>query len=321
MWILTFTIGQWTMAQSPKTRVLSNPEPSKEAIALYRYLLDVKGKKILSGQMNSPWGIDEFEYLKTNTGKQPAIKGLDFISDKDNNGEVQQAIEWWKAGGIPTIMWHWGAPGIGEGYENSKKEIDIDKCFVDGTIENKAFWKELKAKADLLEKIRDADVPVLWRPFHELNGHWFWWGKQGSEKFKKLWITMYNYFVNERKLNNLIWVLCYTDNPDQTWYPGDQYVDIAGADTYNGGDDPHRDMYNKVKDIVRDEAPIAYHECGIPPDPDKCLSQKIIWSWWMEWHTDWLTKVDVSYLKKVYQHDLIITLDEVPDIMSRYGKN
>ncbi len=102
-------------------------------------------------------------------------------------------------------MWHWGAPGIGEGYENSKKEIDIDKCFAEGSAEYKAFWSELEKKANLLEKIRDANVPILWRPFHELNGNWFWWGKQGPEKFKRLWKTMYDYFVNKRKLNNLIW--------------------------------------------------------------------------------------------------------------------
>jgi hypothetical protein len=305
----------------PQSRVLCNLDPSEEAIALYRYLLDMSGKKILSGQMNSAWGIDEFEYLQSKTGKQPAIKGLDFIHQKDNEGEIRQAIDWWKTGGIPTIMWHWGAPGIGEGYENSKKEIAIDQCFVEGSAENNAFWTELKTKADLLEKTRDALVPILWRPYHELNGNWFWWGKQGPERFKKLWITMYNYFVNERKLNNLIWVLCFTGEPDGAWYPGDQYVDIAGADTYDGGDDPHQVMYSKLKDIVKDSRmPVAYHECGVPPDPGKCLSQGIMWSWWMEWHTTWLTKVDVSRLNEVYHHDLVITLDEVPDIMSDYGK-
>ena len=109
---------------------------------------------------------------------------MDFIDQKDNENEVKYAIEWWKAGGIPTIMWHWGAPGIGEGYENSKKPIDIDKCFQEGTTEYKSFWLELKNKADLLEKTRDANVPIIWRPYHELNGNWFWWGKQGPKNSK-----------------------------------------------------------------------------------------------------------------------------------------
>lgn len=298
---------------------LCTPNPSKEAVALYRYLLDLKGKKILSGQQDSPWGIDEFAYLKTNTGKQPAIKGMDFITQSDNANEVQKAINWWKAGGIPTIMWHWGAPGIGEGYENSKKAIAIDNCFIVGTKEYTAFWAELKVKADLLVKLRDANVPVIWRPYHELNGNWFWWGKQGSARFKKLWTTMFDYFVKERGLNNLIWTLCYTGEPDGTWYPGDAYVDIAGADTYGSGDAPQMTMFNKVKTIINDKYPIAYHECGIPPNPDQCLAQGGMWSWWMEWHTDYLVGVDKTYLKYVYSHDLVVTLDEVPNIMSAYG--
>ena len=300
-------------------RKLSTPEPSKEAQALYKYLLDINGKRTLSGQMWVPWSMDELKYIEKKTGKLPALRGIDFIHQRDNEMEVKHAIDWWNSGGIPTIMWHWGGPGIGEGYENSKGNVDIDQCFMEGTKENKTFWSELKAKADLLEKIRDANVPVLWRPYHELNGHWFWYGKQGPERFKKLWTTMYNYFVHERKLNNLIWVLCYTGSPDAAWYPGDEYVDIAGADSYDGGSTPHARMYDGVKSIVKNNPmPIAYHECGVPPDPDDCFDNGVMWSWWMEWHTDHLVDLDEDYLKRLYNHELIITKDEIPDIMAKY---
>ncbi len=299
---------------------LSNKKASKEAVALYAYINDMFGKKILSGQMYSGWGFNELKYINENTGKYPAIKGLDFIHEKENDTVTQQAIDWWKSGGITTIMWHMGAPGIGEGYENSKKEIDIDKCFEEGTIEYKVFWDELKKKGDYLEKLKQANVPVLWRPFHELNGNWFWWGKQGPEKFKRLWTAMYDYYVNKRKLTNLIWVLCYTGKPDANWYPGDAYVDIAGADTYNVGDNAMPDMYKEVKKIAGTRIPITYHECGVPPNPDSCVSKGVIWSWWMEWHTSFIQKVDKKYLNYVYNHDLIITKDEVPDIMKVYGK-
>lgn len=304
-------------AQKPTPLVTPNASP--EAQALFNYLNDIYGKKILSGQMWAPWGYDELKYLKEVTGKQPAIRGMDFINSKDNEAEVQHAIDWWKGGGIPTIMWHWGAPGIGEGYEASKKPVSIDSIFIQGTPQNLSFWKELQTKADLLTKIRDAHVPVLWRPFHELNGNWFWWGKQGPERFKKLWITVFDYLVNKRRLNNLIWVLCYTGQPDAAWFPGKQYVDITGADTYNVGDSPQEKMYQKVAAIVGGKMPIAYHECGTPPAPDSCLKTGAVWSWWMEWHTGHLKKVDVAYLKYVYNHDLIITLDEVPDIVKKYS--
>jgi hypothetical protein len=299
---------------------LSNKNASHEAVALYRYINDMFGKKILSGQMYSGWGFDEFKYINELTGKYPAIKGLDFIDSRLNDTVVQEAIQWWKSGGIVTIMWHMGAPGIGEGYENSKKAIDIDKCFQPGTTEHQVFWDELKKKADLLEKLKEAHVPVLWRPFHELNGNWFWWGKQGAARFKRLWTAMYDYYVNQRKLTNLVWVICYTATPDANWYPGDQYVDIAGADTYNVGESSMHEMYRAVKNITGNRVPITYHECGVPPNPDSCFTKGAMWSWWMEWHTSFIRKVDQQYLQYIYHHDLIITKDELPDIMSVYGK-
>lgn len=305
-------------AQNPK---LSNSSASREAVALYAYLNEMSGKKILSGQMSSSWGIDEMAYILKTTGKLPAINGFDFITSKDNLQEVKGAIEWWRSGGIPTIMWHMGAPGLGEGYQSSKKTVDIDRCLQKGTPEYEVFWAELKQKADLLQQLQAAKVPVLWRPFHELNGNWFWWSKQGPEKFKKLWVTMYDYFTKTRKLNNLIWVLCYTEKSDASWYPGDDYVDIAGADIYGVGDSSQKEMYKGVRNVVGNRVPVAYHECGTPPDPDACIRDGAMWSWWMEWHTDHLTKVDKAYLKKVYWHELIITKDELPDIVKEYGKN
>lgn len=299
---------------------LSDAHATKEAKALYAYIIDMFGKKTLTGQMFSGWGFDEINYVHKITGKYPAIKGFDFIQSSLNDSVVRGAIQWWKEGGIPTIMWHWGAPGIGEGYPNSKKEIDITKCFQKGTGEYDSFWTELKTKADLLERLQKAKVPVLWRPFHELNGNWFWWGKQGPGNFKRLWITMYDYFVKERKLNNLIWVLCYTGEPDSAWYPGNQYVDIAGADIYGKGDSPMPEMYKAVKAITGNRVPVAYHECGVPPDPDKCFKDGVMWSWWMEWHTQFIRDVDTVYLKQVYNNNLTITRDEVPDIMKIYSK-
>ncbi len=303
--------------QAPMKNRLTDKYASPEAVSLYAYVNQLFGKKILSGQMYSGWGFDEIGYVHDITGKYPAIKGFDFIHSAQNEAVVNGVIQWWKDGGIPTIMWHWGAPGIGEGYPNSKKEVNIDKCFEKGTLEYDSFWTELKVKADLLERLQKAQVPVLWRPFHELNGNWFWWGKQGPEKFKRLWLTMYNYFTKERKLHNLIWVLCYTGQPDSAWFPGDQYVDIAAADTYTKSTEPQVEMYKKVKDIAGSQIPLAFHECGIPPDPARCLKENTVWSWWMVWHTSFIQSVDTAYLKYVYGNDLIITRDKVPDLKKK----
>lgn len=309
--------------QEPQTlKTLAEPNASVEAKALYRYLQNMFGEKILSGQMSSPLGINELEYIQMTTGKQPAILGIDFIHESNNNIVTQNAIDWWKSGGIPTLMWHWGAPSFDEGLENTKKKIDIQQCFIEGTPEYNAMWEELEKKADHLEVLRDAHVPVLWRPFHELNSDWFWWGKQGPDLFKKLWTTMFNYFVHERKLNNLIWVLSYNSEPDEDWYPGDEFVDIVGAHTYEKKTNPQLRMFEKAGKITTNNSiPIAFNECGIIPDPDDCLNIGAMWSWWMEWHSTYLSQMNQEYLRKVYNHELIITLDEVPDIMQEYGDN
>jgi hypothetical protein len=107
------------------TPVTLNASP--EARALLNYLYSVYGKKTLSGQMWAPWAKkDEIQTIYEITGKYPALRGQDYINESANKRENQLAIEWWKSGGIPTIMWHWGAPSIGEGFVNSKKAINID---------------------------------------------------------------------------------------------------------------------------------------------------------------------------------------------------
>jgi hypothetical protein len=314
-----FLIGFTQLARGQQRMELANKNASRQAKALYSYLQDMYGKKMLSGQMTSNWGFNELKYLKDSTGKLPAIRGLDFIDSSKNKNEVKYAKEWWHKGGIPTIMWHWGAPAIGSGYENAKKEVDIDKIFEKGTPEYKAFWKELDEKAVLLKKLQRANVPVLWRPFHELNGNWFWWGKKGPEQFKRLWITMYNYYVHKKGLNNLIWVLCFMDKPDAAWYPGREYVDIAGPDTYKP-EESRIGMYEKTRAIVGDVMPIAFHECGVPPNPAESFAQGAKWSWFMEWHTNFLQKVPTQRLNDVYHHELVVTLDEVPNIVKQYGE-
>ncbi len=59
----------------------------------------------------------------------------------------------------------------------------------------------------MLKKLYDANVPVLWRPFHEMNGIWFWWGNRpGEGGIKELWKIMYYRYTDHHRLNNLIWV-------------------------------------------------------------------------------------------------------------------
>jgi beta-mannanase len=295
------------------------PDASPEAVALLNYLYDIKGKYSLSAQMWSQFGqFDEVEKIHEITGKYPAIKGQDLIEEFNNRKEVMNMIEWWQSGGIVSLMWHWGAPSKGEGYNQSKMKINIDSCFIEGTPQNKAMWQDLSRIADWLTILRDAHVPVLWRPMHELGGQWFWYSLCGAEPFKKVWITMFDYFTNVRKLNNLIWVFCHYDFPNPDFDPGKQYYDFAGADTYKR-DRVLKDMYNDVGKIHGFDKPIVFHECGTVPDPDEYFKDAPF-IWWMLWHTSFVTMQNPEILKKIYNHELIITKDELPNIMKKYGK-
>lgn len=292
---------------------LSNPNATVEAQILYDYLCELPGVGVLSGQQESTWmGTPDYEinYVYDNTGKYPAIRGLDYMHD-DFNGVNQRAIEWWNKGGIVTIMWHTGCDFYGEWADCMADEItDWDAVLTEGTEEYDAFVAGMDKAAKALLELQEAGVPVLWRPFHEFDGQWFWWGKGGSANFIKLWQLMYDRYTNHWDLNNLIWVLPYSGNGSgySRWYPGDEYCDIVGADSYNGGVQDR--LYNLV-DKVCDTKPHCFHECGTNPTAEDF--QKTHWIWFMTWHTDHITgQNDPAALNALYNSDYVITLDELP---------
>jgi mannan endo-1,4-beta-mannosidase len=114
--------------------------------------------------------------------------------------------------------------------------------------------------ASYLSQLQDAHVPVLWRPYHEMNGVWFWWCDQkGENGFKKLWIMMYDYMVNHHHLNNLIWVWdtnAPRSNPGDEafaysdFWPGAAYVDVLAADIYHKKADQGADDQKNYEDLV-----------------------------------------------------------------------
>ena len=298
------------IAQRKPTK-LSNPDASPEARKLFKELLSYhRAGKILSGQMWSPWGFDEVEYIYELTGKYPAVRGHDLQIEANNAGEIELMIDWYKKGGIPTLMWHWGAPTKGEGYMQSKQTIDIKQCFVEGTPEHKAMWEDLKRIGRWLKQLHEARVPVLWRPMHEFDGRWFWYGRGEAEDFIRLWRTMYDYYTHEMGLNNLIWVLPHSGEFRAELNPGREYYDIAGADCYSN--DRLVDLYSSVERAYgKSNILIPLHECGYLPDPEECRAKGTLWSWWMLWHTDIIRDHDKDWIKKVYADPLILTLDEL----------
>ena len=291
---------------------LANPNADVNTKKLYDYINDVYSTAIITGQQESTWmGTPDYEmnYIFDKTGKYPAIRGLDFMNN-DFDGVVERAIEWHDKGGIVTICWHTGV--IGSGYQESKDDNpDFEKLLTEGTDEYNAMMKSWDEAAVALQELRDAGVPVLWRPFHEFDGQWFWWGKGGKENFKKLWQMMYDRYTNEFGLTNLIWVLGYSGEVKKDWYPGDEYCDIIGSDTYDNS--THKKAWIKLS-MLKAGKPLTFHECGNVPPIEKFEEDGAMWSWFMVWHTDHIKGNNVNTLKEIYNHEKAITLDELPDI-------
>ncbi len=302
-------------AISAGRRTLANGAASVQARDLYAWLWSLYGKRTLTGQQENP-GLprDELAYIERTTGRLPALLGLDYIHPKDWGGVRERALDWHRRGGVVTICWHWGAPDIGTGYENSKKDFDVAAALRSGTPQSRSMLEQMDAVAGELAWLRDRGVPVLWRPFHEFSGDWFWWGKHGPDAFRRLWTTMYDRYVGMHRLDNLLWVLGWAgQNVDPHYYPGRASVDIAGADIYAADRGNLAPMFAAVKRIVGDTMPICLHENGPIPDP-ATLGPDADWLWFMTWHTRWLTAPDqntVEGLRDAYRSNRYLTLDEI----------
>lgn len=312
------TVTKKPLAEGEVENYLSNPNATHEARVLYNYIRENNGNHIISGQQESTWmGSPEYEmdYIKEVTGKLPAIRGLDYINE-DFDGVTSRSIEWWEKGGIVSICWHWGTPPNGVGYESSKDTIDLNEALTKGTDLYNGMIAQMDRVAEELLKLQEAGVPVLWRPFHEFDGAWFWWGKGGPEAFKELWRLMYDRYTNHFGLNNLIWVLGYSHETKDGWYPGREYIDIAGADNYAKG--TQIAAYTKVKKYVDDpEVPLAYHECGPLAKPDDLIARDVRWVWFLTWHTTHIKEQNTAdEVNEVYNHPYVITFDDLPDFKS-----
>lgn len=292
---------------------LSNPNADEKTKAVYDYICSLGGNHTLSAQQESTWmgSVDyEMNYIQEKTGKLPAIRGLDYMHD-DFAGVNARAIKWWREGGIVTICWHTGADFNGEWKHCMETSIaDWDAVLQPGTPENEAFVAGMDKAAKALSELQEAGVPVLWRPFHEFDGKWFWWGKGGAERFVALWQMMYDRFTNHWGLNNLIWVLGYSHlyMGYDGWYPGDAYVDVIGSDSYEGG--VQNKLFQRLTKITMSK-PFAFHECGTNPTAEELATTP--WAWFMTWHTTYITDENKpDALNELYNSDYVITRDELP---------
>lgn len=195
-------------------------------------------------------------------------------------------------------------------------EFDAANATVEGTWENKVFTEDLKNAAAYLKLLRDADIPVLWRPFHEAAGGWFWWGKDAAS-FKSLWIAMFNYFKTEG-LDNLIWVWT-TEGNDSDWYPGDQYVDIVGRDVYNKETADCVSEYTSIAGNYGNKI-VSLSECGTVGLISEQWASGARWSWFMPWYDGTnedgspVVHADEAWWKDAMSQEFVVSREELPSM-------
>lgn len=302
---------------------LVTPAPTDHAAKLYQFLKDNYGKKIISGAMTLN-SMDEINWLKSKTGKQPALIGLDFMhcgrgySWYNDLEPVNDAKNYYNKNGIPAFCWHWRDPLKNtEAFYTKDTDFDISKINDENSPEYKAIIHDIDYISGLLKKLQDDGVPVLWRPLHEASGGWFWWGAKGPEPCKKLYRLMYDRMVNHNGLKNLIWVWTSQQN-DSEWYPGDDVVDILGRDIYKDGDHSSQILeFNQLNDDVNGKKMVTLSECGSFPDPDQLVEDGAPWSYFMPWYGDFVRDAKYNSLnlwKKAFEHPYVISLDEMPDL-------
>ena len=334
---------------------LSDAQATDSAKRLMSYLADTYGNKIISGQQEF-YGVsrdDEFNYIEQISGKLPAIRGFDFGETCPlyawDAGTSKRMIAWAEKGGIVTASWHVNVPTKMENYTlgstmafdqttySEKTDFVTANVMVEGTVEHDYFLLAVDNLAKELQKVQDADVPVLFRPFHEAEGNggvngegaWFWWSKEGAETYKELYKYLYSLLTEKYDLHNLIWEFnSYVYDNSYAWYPGSDYVDIVGYDKYNahnwntGTTAPNTSaisgiFYSLVDMYGGDKKPIAMMENDTIPSVENLVDEKAGWLYFCPWYGEHL--MDTNYntkesLEAIYKSDYVITLDELPEL-------
>lgn len=316
--------------------VPSNPDSQECVKNVMNYLADISFDKMITGQHTQTMAQEELHHIRKITGKEPALLGFELLSyspninytDTDdecmkeveeNYGTLKRAWEWADRRGLITFTWHWFSPlgGHGKAFYSDNTDFDASRAVIAGTPENTAFISDLDYMAGLLRPFCDKKIPIIWRPFHEGDGNWFWWGSKGAETVKKLYQIMYQRYTSVHKLTNLIWVWNAT-NP--ACYPGDDMVDIISSDMYPA---PHQHTaciteYERITAVTAQPKITLISEIGSLPDPDEIHKENLGWAGFMTWSKIYCLSEEFTsfeYLKKVYDNPLTVTLDELPKLL------
>ena len=309
-----------------------NPNAATEVRAVLEYLESIRGKGIIVGQHTQTMEQRELKQIEKVTGKVPALCGFELLAYSpninyetcdeeclkeinENKGTLQRAYEWAEKGGLITFTWHWYSPigGKDKAFYSVNTDFDASKVFEEGSEERKAFYHDMDVMAELLQGFADKKIPILWRPFHESEGQWFWWGAKGMDVARKLYREMFRYYTDVKHLDNLIWVW---NNPRAEGYVGDEYCDIVTMDAYPPAHE-HISLSEKYDELSQfaSKKPLAIGEIGTIPSIEAIEKEKLDWLWFMVWSNDFVMTEKFTteeFYKEQYNQEYAITLEKLP---------
>ncbi|MEL6276202.1 MAG: glycosyl hydrolase, partial [Bacteroidota bacterium] len=282
-----------------------DPKATKATKALYANLKKLSKDHILFGQQDAlAYGVHWREWHEWRSdvqdvcGKSPAVYGWDMSKlgryeyniDTVNFEQIQGWMKGvFRGGGINTVSWHF------DNFVNGKTSWDTGENVVAAILPGGEFHEAYKAKLDLFADfvrglrvglVFRRDIPIIFRPFHEHTGNWFWWGKKhcSTEEYIALWRFTVEYLRDEKGMHNLL----YAYSPDifknkkeyLARYPGDDYVDILGFDDYHdvGKGGKTKNLIKRLRMLVEmaqeKDKVAALTETGFETIPNK--------TWWTE---------------------------------------
>jgi mannan endo-1,4-beta-mannosidase len=237
---------------------LSDKKSTAETKILYKNLIELSNKAILFGHQDDlAYGVNwKYEAgrsdIKDVTGDYPAVYGWDIAglekkSDLNIDGipfdkMKQYIIDGHSRGGIITISWHMDNPLTGKNaWDTTPKSL---VSALPGGKNHEKFKSWLDEGVKFISTLKDKNgkpIPILFRPYHELTGNWFWWCKNNAnpEEFKSLWKFTFDYF-QAKGIHNLIYIYNTADFKNKAefleYYPGTDYVDVLSFDNYQSND-------------------------------------------------------------------------------------
>lgn len=322
-----WALGATGLAFSTHAAEPVTPNATPEARQLLKRLYQWSGQYVLAGQHDYPLSDDFFaRYTREGTGEFPALVGRDFgFSARDTldgvnfrQRTVDSLIASHRDGAIVTLMWHAVPPTMREpvefrsGIQSDLTDKQWEELITPGTAIHERWMSQVDVIASYLRQLQEAQVPVIWRPYHEMNGGWFWWGdKPGPDGYARLYRMLFDRLVNFHDLRNLIWVFNGNQirgkvKPYEDFFPGHDVVDVLATDVY--GEYAEVDYRSLL--ALAGGKPIALGEVGPLPTPEYFEGHPR-WVWYMVWSERLLVQNERDSWRQLHHHPRVLTLSDL----------